>query len=98
MVYDNGIKRPLVRAPNSAGVQRIIKRYYDIDNNHILGFDYTLCLDYIFIDQFVQYILSALEGVCHQLGTKNAFDIGSPTYFRKSIASDGGTGNNSFPP
>ena len=26
MVYDNGIKRPLVRAPNSAGVQRLITR------------------------------------------------------------------------
>ena len=27
MVYDNGIKRPLVRAPNSAGVQRLITRF-----------------------------------------------------------------------
>ena len=40
------------------------------------------------------FYYSALEGVCHQLGTTYAFDIGSPTYFRKSIAADGGIGKN----
>ena len=40
----------------------------------------------------ILFTFSALEGVCHQAGTENAFDIGSPTYFRKSISTDGGTG------
>ena len=34
MVYDNGIKRPLVRAPNSAGVQRLITRYSNIQEKY----------------------------------------------------------------
>ena len=37
-------------------------------------------------------LFSALEGVCHQLGTEDALDIGAPTYFRKAISTDGGTG------
>ena len=93
MVYDNGIKRPLVRAPNSAGVQRLITRYFRPDFHQSLT-PYNSILRIIFSYLCIIHIYSALEGVCHQLGTYYAFDIGAPTYFRKSIASDGGTGKN----
>ena len=49
---------------------------------------------FVFSNLYIIRAYSALEGVCHQLGTYYAFDIGAPTYFRKSITSDGGTGEN----